>query len=172
MTDAFILDHVRTPRGRGKPDGALHEVTPVALATGVLQVLRDRNGLDTRRVDDVVFGCVSPVGEQGSCIARTAVLCADYAENVPGKQLNRFCASGLEAVNTAAAQIMAGQSDLTIGGGVECMSRVPMGSDSGAMHADPAVAWKTYFVPQGIGADLIATLHGFSREDQIGRAHV
>lgn len=165
MTDAFILDHVRTPRGRGKPDGALHEVTPVALATGVLQVLRDRNGLDTRRVDDVVFGCVSPVGEQGSCIARTAVLCADYAENVPGKQLNRFCASGLEAVNTAAAQIMAGQSDLTIGGGVECMSRVPMGSDSGAMHADPAVAWKTYFVPQGIGADLIATLHGFSRED-------
>lgn len=170
MTHAYIFDHVRTPRGRGKPDGALHEVTPVELATQVLRALRDRNELDTTRLDDVVFGCVSPVGEQGSCIARTAVLCADYAESVPGKQLNRFCASGLEAVNTAAAQIMAGQSDLTIGGGVECMSRVPMGSDSGAMHADPAVAYKTYFVPQGISADLIATLHGFSREDVDGFA--
>jgi acetyl-CoA C-acetyltransferase len=170
MTDAYIYDHVRTPRGRGKPDGALHEVTPVELSTQVLAALRDRNGLDTSRIDDVVFGCVSPVGEQGSCIARTAVLCADYAESVPGKQLNRFCASGLEAVNTAAAQVMAGQSDMTIGGGVECMSRVPMGSDSGAMHADPAVAYKTYFVPQGIGADLIATRHGFSREDVDGYA--
>ncbi len=165
MTDAYIFDHVRTPRGRGKPDGALHEVTPINLATQVLVALRERNDLDTSRLDDVVFGCVSPVGEQGSCIARTAVLCADYDETVPGKQLNRFCASGLEAVNTAAAQVMAGQSDLTIGGGVECMSRVPMGSDSGAMHADPAVAYKTYFVPQGIGADLIATRAGFTRED-------
>lgn len=165
MTHAYIFDHVRTPRGRGKPDGALHEVTPTDLAAQVLKALRERNELDTSRLDDVVFGCVSPVGEQGSCIARTAVLCADYAESVPGKQLNRFCASGLEAVNTAAAQVIAGQSDLTIGGGVECMSRVPMGSDSGAMHADPAVAYKTYFVPQGISADLIATLHGFSRED-------
>jgi acetyl-CoA C-acetyltransferase len=165
MTDAYIFDHVRTPRGRGKPDGALHAVTPVELATQVLRALRERNDLDTGRLDDVVFGCVSPVGEQGSCIPRTAVLNADYAQSVPGKQLNRFCASGLEAVNTAAAQVMSGQSDLTIGGGVECMSRVPMGSDSGAMHADPAVAWKTYFVPQGISADLIASLYGFSRED-------
>ncbi len=165
MTDAYIFDHVRTPRGRGKADGALHAVTPIELATQVLRALRERNDLDTSRLDDVVFGCVSPVGEQGSCIARTAVLNADYAQDVPGKQLNRFCASGLEAVNTAAAQVMAGQSDLAIGGGVECMSRVPMGSDSGAMHADPAVAWKTYFVPQGISADLIASLYGFSRED-------
>jgi acetyl-CoA C-acetyltransferase len=165
MTDAYIYDHVRSPRGRGKPDGALHAVTPVDLASQVLASLRDRNQLDTSRVDDVVFGCVSPVGEQGSCIARTAALNADYHQSVPGKQLNRFCASGLEAVNTAAAQIMAGQSDLTIGGGVECMSRVAMGSDSGAMHADPAVAYKLYFVPQGIGADLIASKHGFSRED-------
>ena len=140
-------------------------MTPVDLASQVLASLRDRNQLDTSRVDDVVFGCVSPVGEQGSCIARTAALNADYHQSVPGKQLNRFCASGLEAVNTAAAQIMAGQSDLTIGGGVECMSRVAMGSDSGAMHADPAVAYKLYFVPQGIGADLIASKHGFSRED-------
>ncbi len=165
MTDAFIYDHVRTPRGRGKTSGALHEVTPIELATQVLASLRERNELDTSRIDDVVFGCVSPVGEQGSCIARTAVLNAGYDQNVPGKQLNRFCASGLEAVNTAAAQIMAGQSDMTIGGGVECMSRVPMGSDSGAMHADPAIAYKTYFAPQGIGADLIATKYGFSRED-------
>ena len=165
MTDAYIYDHVRTPRGRGKADGALHAVTPIDLATQVLVALRERNELDTRRLDDVVFGCVSPVGEQGSCIARTAVLCADYDECVPGKQLNRFCASGLEAVNTAAAQVMAGQSELTIGGGIECMSRVPMGSDSGAMHADPAVAYKLYFVPQGIGADLIATRAGFTRED-------
>ena len=165
MTDAYILDHVRSPRGKGRPSGALHEVTPVDLASQVLASLRDRNELDTSTVDDVVFGCVSPVGEQGSCIARLAVLNADYDESVPGKQLNRFCASGLEAVNTAAAQIMAGQSDLTIGGGVECMSRVPMGSDSGAMHADPALAYKTYFAPQGIGADLIASKWGFTRND-------
>lgn len=165
MTEAFIFDHVRTPRGRGKADGSLHEVTPANLAAQVLASLRDRNELDTAEVDDVVFGCVSPVGEQGSCIARTAVLYADYDQSVPGTQLNRFCASGLEAVNVAAAQIMAGQSRMTIGGGVECMSRVPMGSDSGALHADPAIAYKTYFVPQGIGADLIASLHGFSRTD-------
>ena len=165
MTDAFIFDHVRTPRGRGKADGSLHEVTPANLAAQVLASLRDRNELDTAQVDDVVFGCVSPVGEQGSCIARTAVLFADYDQSVPGTQLNRFCASGLEAVNVAAAQIMAGQSGMTIGGGVECMSRVPMGSDSGALHADPAIAYKTYFVPQGIGADLIASKYGFSRTD-------
>ncbi len=165
MTDAYIYDHVRSPRGRGKANGSLHEVTPIELSTQVLESIRDRNELDTSRLDDVVLGCASPVGEQGSVIARTAVLNADYDQNVPGKQLNRFCASGLEAVNTAAAQIMAGQSDLTIGGGIECMSRVPMGSDSGAMHADPAIAYKTYFAPQGIGADLIATKFGFSRED-------
>ena len=165
MTDAYIYDHVRSPRGRGRSNGSLHEVTPVDLASQVLRSLRDRNDLDTSKVDDVVFGCTAPVGEQGSVIARSAVLNADYDQNVPGKQLNRFCASGLEAVNTAAAQIMAGQSDLTIGGGIECMSRIPMGSDSGAMHADPAIAYKNYFVPQGIGADLIATQHGFSRED-------
>src|SRR5690606_25261034 len=165
MTHADSFDHVRTPRGRGKPDGALHAVTPVELVTQVLKALKDRNELDTSRLDDVVLGCVSPVGEQGSCIARTAVLNADYDQSVPGKQLNRFCASGLEAVNTAAAPVMAWQSDLVTAGGVERMSRVPMGSASGAMHADPAVAWKTYFVPQGISADLIATLHGFSRED-------
>ena len=165
MTNAYIYDHVRSPRGRGRANGSLHEVTPVDLASQVLASLRDRNELDTSKLDDVVLGCTAPVGEQGSCIARTAVLNAGYSQNVPGKQLNRFCASGLEAVNTAAAQIMAGQSDLTIGGGIEHMSRIPMGSDSGAMHADPAIAYRTYFVPQGIGADLIATMNGFSRED-------
>ena len=165
MTDAYIYDHVRSPRGRGKSSGALHEVTPINLATQVLETLRDRNDLDTSQVDDIVFGVVSPVGEQGSVVPRVAALNADYDQNVPGKQLNRFCASGLEAVNTAAAQIMSGQSDMTIGGGIECMSRVPMFSDSGAMAADPAVAYKTYFVPQGIGADLIASKYGFSRED-------
>ncbi|NNE61067.1 MAG: acetyl-CoA C-acyltransferase, partial [Woeseia sp.] len=164
MADAFIYDHVRSPRGRGRTNGSLHEVTPVDLMSQVLIGLRDRNDLDTASLDDVVLGCVSPVGEQGACIARTAVLNADYAEKVPGKQLNRFCASGLEAVNTAAAQIMAGQSDMTIGGGVECMSRIPMGSDSGAMHADPSIANKTYFVPQGISADLIASKYGFTRD--------
>lgn len=165
MADAFIYDHVRSPRGKGRPNGALHEVKPVELATQILAHIRDRNELDTSRLDDVVFGCVSPVGEQGAVLPRIAVLNAGYDEGVPGKQLNRFCASGLEAINTAAAQVMSGQSDLTIGGGIECMSRVPMGSDSGAMHADPAIAYKTYFAPQGIGADLIATLEGFTRED-------
>jgi acetyl-CoA C-acetyltransferase len=165
MTDAYIYDHVRSPRGRGRANGSLHEITPIDLASQVLASIRDRNELDTSKLDDVVLGCTAPVGEQGSCIARSAVLNAGFAENVPGKQLNRFCASGLESVNTAAAQIMAGQSDLTIGGGLEHMSRVPMGSDSGPMHADPSIAYKTYFVPQGIGADLIATMQGFSRED-------
>ncbi|MEO0617022.1 MAG: acetyl-CoA C-acetyltransferase [Pseudomonadota bacterium] len=165
MADAFIYDHVRTPRGRGKPSGGLHTVTPIELTTQVLESLRDRNDLDTSYLDDVVLGCVSPVGEQGANVARVAVLTAGYEQNVPGKQLNRFCASGLEAVNTVAAQVMAGQSDLGIGGGVECMSRVPMGSDSGAMAADPRVAYDTYFAPQGIGADLIASKYGFSRDD-------
>ena len=165
MADAYIYDAIRTPRGKGRPNGALHAVTPINLARQVLEALRDRNELDTSKVDDIVLGCVSPVGEQGSDIARVAAIMANYDQNVPGKQLNRFCASGLEAVNSAAAQVMSGQSDLTIGGGVESMSRVAMGSDGGAWATDPQVAYETYFAPQGIGADLIATLHGFSRED-------
>ena len=166
MPDCFIYDHVRTPRGRGRPDGALHEVPPIDLAVTVLKALRERNGLDTTLVDDVVLGCVDPVGEAGSDIARVAVLHADYDETVPGVQINRFCASGLEATNMAAAQVMAGQSRVTIGGGVESMSRVGMGaSGGGAWMVDPAVAFKTYFTPQGIGADLIATRWGFNRDD-------
>ncbi len=165
MTEAYIYDAVRTPRGRGRANGSLHEVRPIELATQVLKAIRDRNELDTSYLDDVVLGCVMPVGEQGSDIARVAALNADYAETVPGKQLNRFCASGLEAVNTAAAQVMSGQSDLAIGGGVESMSRVPMGADGGAMVMDPEIASKMYFVPQGISADLMATKYGFSRED-------
>ena len=165
MTEAYIYDAVRTPRGRGRANGSLHEVRPIELATQVLKAIRDRNQLDTAYLDDVVLGCVMPVGEQGSDIARVAALNADYSENVPGKQLNRFCASGLEAVNTAAAQVMSGQSDLAIGGGVESMSRVPMGADGGAMVMDPEIASKMYFIPQGISADLMATKFGFSRED-------
>jgi acetyl-CoA C-acetyltransferase len=165
MIDAYILDHVRTPRGRGKPDGALHGITPIQLLTQVLNALRDRNGLDTSLVEDVIMGCVAPVGEQGANIARVAALNAGYAQNVPGKQINRFCASGLEAVNSAAALVMSGQAELVVAGGVESMSRVPMGADGGAMATDPQVAWNTYFVPQGISADLIATIHGISRED-------
>ena len=165
MTDAYILDHVRTPRGRGKPDGSLHGITPIDLLTQVLEALRDRNELDTSLVEDVIMGCVMPVGEQGANVARVAALNADYAENVPGKQINRFCASGLEAVNTAAALVMSGQADLVVAGGLESMSRVPMGADGGAMATDPQVAYKTHFVPQGISADLIATLYGISRED-------
>jgi acetyl-CoA C-acetyltransferase len=164
MTDAYILDAVRTPRGRGRPDGSLHTITPVELAAQALAALRDRNGLDTRLVDDVTLGCVTPVGEQGADIARVAALVAGYDESVPGKQLNRFCASGLESVNTAAAQVMSGLSELAIGGGVESMSRVPMGTDGGAWAIDPRVAWQQYFVPQGISADLIATLDGYTRE--------
>jgi acetyl-CoA C-acetyltransferase len=165
MTDAYILDHVRTPRGRGKPDGALHGITPIQLLTQVLQALRDRNGLDTSLVEDVIMGCVAPVGEQGANVARVAALNAGYDQGVPGKQINRFCASGLEAVNTAAALVMSGQADLVVAGGVESMSRIPMGSDGGAMATDPQVAWNTYFVPQGISADLIATIYGISREE-------
>ncbi|HXI87126.1 MAG TPA: acetyl-CoA C-acetyltransferase [Parvularculaceae bacterium] len=165
MTDAFIFDAVRTPRGKGKSDGSLHEVTPVQLATQVLEAIRDRNKLDTALVDDVAMGCVSPVGEQGAVITRTAVLNAGYAETTAGIQVNRFCASGLEAVNIAAAKVKSGEADMTIGGGVESMSRVPMGSDGGAWPVDPSVAFKTYFTPQGISADLIATKFGFSRDD-------
>ena len=165
VTDAYVYDHVRTPRGRGKPDGSLHEITPIQLATQVLEAVRERNELDTSLIDDVVFGVVSPVGEQGGNLPRVAALNAGYDESVPGQQLNRFCASGLEAVNNAAAQVMAGQSEAVIAGGVESMSRVPIGADSAAWAYDPAVAYRTYFVPQGIGADLIATLEGFSRKE-------
>jgi acetyl-CoA C-acetyltransferase len=165
MTDAFIYDAVRTPRGRGKASGSLHSVTPMQLAVTALQAVRDRNALDTSAVDDVVLGCVEPVGEQGADIARVAVLEAGFAETTAGVQINRFCASGLEACNMAAAQVMSGQSDMTIGGGVESMSRVPMGSSGGAWASDPQVAFHTYFVPQGISADLIATKFGMSRTD-------
>ncbi len=163
--ETFIYDHVRTPRGKGKPDGSLHEITPVWLASRPLVALRERNGLDTRAVDDVVYGCVVPVGEQGGNIARMAVLQADFDQSVPALQINRYCGSGLEAVAFAASKIMAGQADVTIGGGVEMMSRVPMGSDGGAWAQDPQVANKTYFVMQGISADLLASLRGHSRAD-------
>jgi acetyl-CoA C-acetyltransferase len=165
MTDVFVYDHVRTPRGKGKSDGSLHEVTALELATTTLRALRDRNGLDTRLVDDVILGCVDPVGEAGSDIARVAALKADYGDVVPGVQINRFCASGLDAVNFAAAQVMAGQHELVIGGGVESMSRVGMGASGGAWPVDPSIAVKSYFMPQGISADLIATKYGFSRDD-------
>ncbi|MFN3959375.1 MAG: acetyl-CoA C-acetyltransferase [Parvularculaceae bacterium] len=165
MTEAFVYDAVRTPRGKGKSDGSLHEITPVQLVTQVLEAVRDRNNLDTSTVDDVAMGVVSPVGEQGAVITRTAVLNAGFAETTAGIQVNRFCASGLEAINIAAAKVKGGEADLTIAGGVESMSRVPMGSDGGAWPMDPSVAFKTYFVPQGISADLIATKYGFSRDD-------
>ncbi|MFN3732136.1 acetyl-CoA C-acetyltransferase [Comamonas testosteroni] len=163
--EALIFDHVRTPRGKGKPDGALHEVTPVWLAAQPLVALRERNRLDTAVVDDVVMGCVVPVGEQGGNVGRMAVLQADYAQSVAGVQLNRYCGSGLEAVSFAAAKVMAGQADMAIGAGVEMMSRVPMGSDGGAWAQDPQLASKTYFVMQGISADLLASLRGHSRRD-------
>jgi acetyl-CoA C-acetyltransferase len=165
MTDCFIYDAIRTPRGKGKKNGSLHEVTSVELATQVLNNIKDRNNLDTSDIDDVVLGCVTPVGEQGADIARTAVLKADYDQSVAGVQINRFCASGLEATNMAAGQIMSGQSQMTIGGGVESLSRVPMGSDGGAMVADPSVAIQNYFVPQGVSADMIASKYGYSRDD-------
>ena len=165
MTDAFIFDAVRTPRGKGRSSGALHGSTPISLAITALQALRDRNSLDTAHVDDVILGCVEPAGEQGANIARVAAIAAGYHESAAGVQVNRFCASGLEACNMAAAKVMSGQSPLVIGGGVESMSRVPMGTSGGAWSTDPAVAIPTYFVPQGISADLIATLYGHSRND-------
>src|ERR687890_1995862 len=165
MPEAYIYDAVRTPRGRGKQDGSLHEVTALRLAETALRALKDRNGLDTGLVDDVVLGCVDPVGEAGGNVARAAVFAARYGEHVPGMQINRFCASGLDAVNFAAAQVMAGQHDMVVGGGVESMSRVGMGASGGAWPVDPAIAIKSYFMPQGISADLIATKHGFSRDD-------
>jgi acetyl-CoA C-acetyltransferase len=165
MTEAFIYDHVRTPRGRGKPDGALHEVTALALATHVLAAVKERASLDPALIDDVVLGCVDPVGEAGGDIARAAAICAGFGDGVPGVQINRFCASGLDSVNFAAAQVMAGQHEMTIGGGVESMSRIGIGASGGAWPVDPSIALKSYFMPQGISADLIATKYGFSRED-------
>jgi acetyl-CoA C-acetyltransferase len=166
MSEAFVYDAIRTPRGRGKDTGSLHSVKPVSLLVGLLDEVRKRNvGLDPRSVEDVILGVVSPVGEQGADIARTAALVAGYETSGPGVQLNRFCASGLEAVNIAAAKVRSGWHDLIFAGGVESMSRVPMGSDGGAWAQDPETAYQTGFVPQGIGADLIATLEGFSRED-------
>ncbi len=165
MPDAFIYDHVRTPRGRGKADGALHEVTALNLATQALAAVKERNSLDPALVDDVVLGCVDPVGEAGGDIARAAAITAGYGNRVPGVQINRFCASGLDAVNFAAAEIMSGQHQMAIGGGVESMSRVGIGASGGAWPVDPAIALKSYFMPQGISADLIATKYGFSRAD-------
>ncbi|HEX5685490.1 MAG TPA: acetyl-CoA C-acetyltransferase [Ideonella sp.] len=165
MTEAFIYDHVRTPRGKGKKDGSLHQASPVWLLRGLLKALEKRNQLDTALVDDVVLGCVTPVGEQGADIARTAVLDADWAQTVAGVTLSRFCASGLEAINLAAAKVGSGFEDLVVAGGVESMSRWPMGSDGGAWVMDPRVNQHLGFVPQGIGADLIATLEGWGRAD-------
>ena len=165
MAEAYIYDAVRTPRGKGKASGSLHTITSIELATQVLEAVRDRNDLDTSKVDDVIMGCVTPVGEQGSDIARTAVLNAGYAQSVGGVQVDRFCASGLEAVNMAAAKVMTGEADMAIGSGVEAMSRVPMGANGGAWSTDPKVAINSGFVPQGVSADLIATKYGFSRDD-------
>ena len=166
LPQAFVYDALRTPRGKGKKNGSLHEVKPVDLMVGLLDEVKKRNpSLDPARVDDVVLGVVTPIGDQGGDIAKTAALAAGYPETVSGVQLNRFCASGLEAVNQAAARVRSGFEDLVLAGGVESMSRVPMGSDGGAWASDPRTALDTSFVPQGIGADLIATLEGFSRED-------
>src|SRR5271166_5869973 len=165
MTDAFIFDHMRTPRGRGKPDGALHTASTLHLAATALKAIKDRNHLDPHQVDDVVMGCVDPIGEAGSDIARMGALAAGFGDTVPGVQINRFCASGLDSVNFAASQVMSGQHDMTIGSGVESMSRVGILSSGGAWPADPSLAIPTYFMPQGISADLIATKYGFSRDD-------
>ena len=165
MSEAIIYDAVRTPRGKGKKSGSLNEVPPVQLASKVLQAIEKRNNLNTADIDDVVLGCVHPTNEQGADIARSAVLEAKWDQTVSGVQVDRFCASGLEAVNIAAGQIMSGQADMSIGGGVESMSRVPMGSSGGAWMADPTVAYNSYFVPQGISADLLATKYGYTRTD-------
>ena len=165
MTEAYIFDALRTPRGKGKKDGALYSVKPVQLVAGLLNALQARNGLDTSQVDDIVLGCVTPVGDQGADIAKTAAMVADWDVSVAGVQLNRFCASGLEAVNLGAMKVRSGFEDLVVVGGVESMSRVPMGSDGGAWVMDPETNMHSNFVPQGIGADLIATLEGFSRAD-------
>ena len=165
MAEAYIYDHVRTPRGRGKSDGSLHEVTALELARQSLVAVKERNGFDPILVEDVILGVVDPVGEAGSDIARAAAIAADYGKEVPGIQINRFCSSGLEAVNFAAAQVMSGAKELAIGGGVESMSRVGIGASGGAWPVDPSIAIKSYFMPQGVSADLIATKYGISRDD-------
>ena len=165
MTDAYIYDAIRTPRGKGRKDGALHEVTAARLSAHTLNALKERNGLDGHAVEDVIWGNVTQVGEQGGCLARTAVLASDLDERIPGLAINRFCASGLEAVNLAANQVRGGGGDAYIAGGVEMMGRVAMGSDGAAIAVDPSIAMDTYFVPQGISADIIATEYGFSRDD-------
>ena len=166
MTDCFIYDAVRTPRGKGrKKDGALADAPPLRMAKAVLQALPERGGFDSKEIEDVIFGCVEPVGEQGANVGRMAAMLSGYDESVPGVQLNRFCSSGLEAVNIAAAKVKAGDVDLVVGGGMESMSRISMGAAGGAWSTDPELAWGTSFVPQGIGADLIATKYGYSRQD-------
>jgi acetyl-CoA C-acetyltransferase len=165
MTDAYIYDTVRSPRGKGRPDGALHELTSVALSAKMLNAIKDRNGLNGHAVEDVIWGNVTQVGEQGGCLARSAVLLSDLDQSIPGLAINRFCASGMEAVNLAANQIKGGAGSAYIAGGVEMMGRVAMGSDGAAIAVDPGLAMKTYFVPQGISADIIATQYGFSRDD-------
>ncbi|MBO6601824.1 MAG: acetyl-CoA C-acetyltransferase [Roseicyclus sp.] len=165
MTDAYIYDAIRTPRGKGRKDGALHEVTAARLSAVTLNALKERNNLDGHAVEDVIWGNVTQVGEQGGCLARTAVLASDLDESIPGLAINRFCASGLEAVNLAANQVRGGGGDAYIAGGVEMMGRVVMGSDGAAIAVDPSIAMETYFVPQGISADIIATEYGFSRDD-------
>ncbi|MEH6834630.1 MULTISPECIES: acetyl-CoA C-acetyltransferase [Falsihalocynthiibacter] len=164
MTEAYIYDAVRSPRGKGRKDGALHEVTSVNLSAQILNAVKERNNLDTKSIEDVIWGNVTQVGEQGGCLARTAVLASDFDQQVPGLAINRFCASGMEAVNLAANQIKGGAGMAYVAGGVEMMGRVPMGSDGAAIAVDPTVAMKTYFVPQGISADIIATEYGFTRE--------
>ena len=164
MTDAYIYDAVRSPRGKGRPDGSLHELTSVALSAKVLNAVKARNGLEGHAVEDVIWGNVTQVGEQGGCLARSAVLASDLDERIPGLAINRFCASGMEAVNLAANQVRGGAGQAYIAGGVEMMGRVPMGSDGAAIAVDPGLAMKTYFVPQGISADIIATEYGFTRD--------
>ena len=163
--EAYVFEALRTPRSRGKASGELHEVKPIDLVVTLMHELASRTQLDTSHVDDVILGCVTPIGDQGANIAKIAAQRAGWNVDVPGVQLNRFCASGLDAVNNAAMKVRSGWNDLVVAGGVECLSRVPIGSDGGACAFDPATSWETHFVPQGIGADLIATLEGFSRED-------
>ena len=165
MTEAYIYDAVRTPRGKGRPDGSLHEVTSLALSAGLLNAVKDRNNLEGHAVEDVIWGNVTQVKEQGGCLARSAVLASNLDESIPGLAINRFCASGMEAVNLAANQVKGGAGQANIAGGVEMMGRVAMGSDGAAIAVDPSIAFKTYFVPQGISADIIATEYGFTRED-------
>ncbi len=165
MTEAYIYDAIRTPRGKGRKDGSLHEVTSARLSAGVLNALKERNNLEGHAVEDVIWGNVTQVGEQGGCLARTAVLASDLDQSIPGLAINRFCASGMEAVNLAANQVKGGAGQAYIAGGVEMMGRVPMGSDGAAIAVDPSIAMETYFVPQGISADIIATEYGFSRDD-------